>query len=357
VELIFAGLRAVFVPDGIGRSRTDLLSKIFSKNGGKVETKLSPNVTHVVTILEESGVQKALKCETIPVSINIIKPEWISKSVSSNRRLAENSFSTRANHVPAFPIRSTDEHIEPVPSATGHPSTPTIRERPNEDSADLVLPLKKAKKEHSIENSSFGKLRILILHSEDSCVDTFKKHAQELCATLKEIADLEFVNAPHKVSDVPEKRKWFFLDEKDNWAHQVDQSLTLLQEFSVTNGRLDGVLGYSHGATIASLLCADKETFPSLKFAVLFSGRKCPPYKQKGDPYKERIICPSLHIWGTSDWNTHAHKSRELAEAFDEAIQHEQQGGSHFMIYQNAEKMKTLVRNFILPFYYQNKST
>ncbi|KAF9997224.1 hypothetical protein BGZ65_007188 [Modicella reniformis] len=112
-------------------------------------------------------------------------------------------------------------------------------------------------------------LRILCLHGYTQNALSFSKKTAVLRRTLKDVADLVYITAPHIVPiptlETPEARE---NDQLENLEPEAvpygwwrgpdykgfDESLTVLQQVLEKQGPFDGVLGFSQGASMASLL-------------------------------------------------------------------------------------------------------
>eukprot|EP00753_Platysulcus_tardus_P003205 PLAT12311.1.p1 GENE.PLAT12311.1~~PLAT12311.1.p1 ORF type:complete len:176 (+),score=23.49 PLAT12311.1:65-592(+) len=99
-------------------------------------------------------------------------------------------------------------------------------------------------------------------------------------------------------------------------------------------GPFDGVLGFSQGAIVSSVLAAMSAAKTSdaaglsVKFAICFSGFK-PRLPELTSLYETAIDVPSLHIWGTSDEVVTADKSELLSKAFVDSVTWQHEGGHY----------------------------
>ncbi|KAK6288527.1 hypothetical protein POUND7_000068 [Theobroma cacao] len=218
------------------------------------------------------------------------------------------------------------------------------------------------------------KLRILCLHGFRQNASSFKGRSASLAKKLKSIAELVFVDAPHELpfiyqscmeannscapplgqhAPLPEncKRKCAWLVAPDfsgiseaDWkiadlpfdplqyqgqTDGFDASLGYLRKVFSEQGPFDGILGFSQGAAMAALVCAQRERIKGdidFRFVILCSGFALPlPAFKQGS-----INCPSLHIFGRDpgkDRQITSHTSRYLASLFEDGcsviIEHE----------------------------------
>ncbi|KAF9204085.1 Ovarian cancer-associated protein 2 [Haplosporangium sp. Z 27] len=116
-------------------------------------------------------------------------------------------------------------------------------------------------------------LRILCLHGYTQNAQSFSKKTSAFRKSLKGIADLVYITAPHVVPiptlETPEEREndnlenletdevpygwWTSSPEKPHYKG-FDESLTGIREVLEKQGPFDGVMGFSQGASMASLL-------------------------------------------------------------------------------------------------------
>ncbi|KAG5525479.1 hypothetical protein RHGRI_031956 [Rhododendron griersonianum] len=220
------------------------------------------------------------------------------------------------------------------------------------------------------------KLRILCLHGFRQNASSFKGRTASLAKKLKNCADLVFINAPHELpfiyqtglrdpnscppSSVPpnppppsnncsKKFAWFISPDFScrsgtNWeiadcpfdplqymqqTDGFDVSLAYLKGVFSQAGPFDGILGFSQGAAMVALVCAQNRATKGqidFRFAILCSGFAV----ELADYEKGSINCPSLHIFGNDQGNDRqisSQASRELASLFDDGcsvvIEHE----------------------------------
>ncbi|XWS42313.1 hypothetical protein CRYUN_Cryun16bG0003700 [Craigia yunnanensis] len=217
------------------------------------------------------------------------------------------------------------------------------------------------------------KLRILCLHGFRQNASSFKGRSASLAKKLKSIAELVFVDAPHELPFIyqscmksnsscppssehappPEncRRKYAWLVAPDfcgkseaDWkiADQpfdplqyqgqidgFDVSVAYLKKVFSEQGPFDGILGFSQGAAMAALLCAQGDRLKGgidFRFVILCSGFALP----LADFEQQSLNRPSLHIFGSDpgkDRQITSHTSRYLASRFEDGcsviVEHE----------------------------------
>ncbi|XP_037432984.1 rhodanese-like domain-containing protein 6 [Triticum dicoccoides] len=203
------------------------------------------------------------------------------------------------------------------------------------------------------------KLRILCLHGFRQNSSNFKGRTSSLAKKLKHIAELVFIDAPHKLSfvyrpdpdvcsDKPSppsgtaktKSAWLVSPHMSchtmqdwkvadapfdplQYQEQTDgfkESYAYLESIIAQDGNFDGVLGFSQGAAMAALLCRQQQKTcgsPKFRFGIFCSGYPAPV----GDFDREPIRLPSLHCFGGGEGHDRQIASRastELAGMFEE---------------------------------------
>ncbi|KAL9234902.1 hypothetical protein vseg_009717 [Gypsophila vaccaria] len=208
------------------------------------------------------------------------------------------------------------------------------------------------------------KLRILCLHGFRQNASSFKGRTASLAKKLKSMAELVFINAPHELPFIYQSGKtlngcesspprheppptgtcnkkyaWlvdpaFRSKNEIDWEkkstpfdplqyqHQtggVEESLSFLKSVFSKEGPFDGILGFSQGAAMTALLCAQKGKYdPGLefRFAIMCSG-----FAVNLEGHEEgSLTCPSLHVFGAGggDRQISSNFSRNLASYFED---------------------------------------
>jgi len=182
------------------------------------------------------------------------------------------------------------------------------------------------------------------------------------------MADFVFISAPHVIPEMdnlrrsPDQREraWWFsqpeqsynaLDETDI-STGYEESLELVVHVITNQGPFDGVLGFSQGAALVSLLCQLQQDNPKLfghcsfKFAIFVSGFKSlvKPHKSH---YGAAIQLPSFHTIGTADQVIPAHSSEELSQHFLSPVNYLHNGGHYIPAsIELREQMRTFLSQF-----------
>ncbi len=210
-----------------------------------------------------------------------------------------------------------------------------------------------------------ARLRILCVHGYRQNDQIFREKTGAFRKLVKAVVDFVFVSAPHVVPE-PEnlardartqERGWWFsrADHSYNATDAADiclgyeESIEMLEAYFEKEGPFDGILSFSQGASLVSLLAAEKLMDPTSKvkfrFAILVSGFKSALTAHQ-NAYATPIACPSLHIFGDSDSVIPVHLSVDLAEAFTSAYTFRHSGGHYVPA---SAELKAILVNFLKP--------
>jgi len=229
------------------------------------------------------------------------------------------------------------------------------------------------------------KLKVLFLHGFRQSGDTLIKKTGSFRKILKPYVDFVYITAPHYLEDDPVDGKtyyWWDAGDSDYISTKKyigdKESIRYVIEFIKKEGPFDGIIGYSQGAVLASILCKigpkflySQNLFQSsdnlppnpfgLKFCMLFCGFEpnASPYNELINDSEQPIVCPTLHAYGTQDAVVPVEFSKKLAAIFksqphankDDAnfvIEHEHEGG-HYIPTNSKEKQlyRTFLERFV----------
>ncbi|KAJ1982518.1 DEAH-box ATP-dependent RNA helicase prp22 [Dimargaris xerosporica] len=214
-----------------------------------------------------------------------------------------------------------------------------------------------------------NKLRILCLHGYTQNATVFRAKTGSFRKAIQSVADLTYVSAPHQVqlpdpSSVEERRTmslatpeagaqlcWFRVSEDARGCHLygLQESLNFVKQILENEGPFDGIMGFSQGAAMASVIAlllarsaayTDKpmpssrdyqfsvDTPHSLpRFFMLFSGFRI-AVDALAPLYKTSIVTtPSLHIVGDLDTIIVPDRSQALLANFHTPTVLSHQGG------------------------------
>lgn len=174
--------------------------------------------------------------------------------------------------------------------------------------------------------------RVLCLHGYRQSGATFRAKTGALRKRLRPHAELDYLDAPHAADG---GRAWWRASDDGSAYAGLDASVALVRSHLADHGPYAGVLGFSQGATFASLLAGlagaeEAGALAQLRFAVLASG-----FASRADAHKDAgwyadIHLRSLHVWGEADERVPKAASEALARRFrtPETIAH---AGGHVL--------------------------
>ncbi|KAJ6811776.1 esterase-like [Iris pallida] len=142
--------------------------------------------------------------------------------------------------------------------------------------------------------------------------------------------DLVFADAPFPAegrSDVdgifpPPYYEWYQFDKAE--YRNFEECLEYIEDLIVKYGPFDGVMGFSQGAILSSVLPGLQEKglaltkVPKLKYVVIIGGAKSRSSAIAENAYSPKIKCPSLHFLGDMDFLRT--QGEALLEAFIDPI-------------------------------------
>lgn len=198
------------------------------------------------------------------------------------------------------------------------------------------------------------KLKILCLHGYRQNAQSFRERtgAFRKIPIVKKHTDLVFISAPNRVPPLPsedgaadtsneEQQGWWFSRDDDTYMAQdytacckgYSESLQLIKKAMQEQGPFDGVLSFSQGAALATLLCGLREQNPDrdfkFNFVILVAGFRS---RQSSHDalYKVPFNIPSLHVYGDTDRVIQKEMSEDLLQYYVDPVTLQHEGG-HFI--------------------------
>ena len=209
------------------------------------------------------------------------------------------------------------------------------------------------------------KLRVLCIHGYRQNERLFREKSGGLRKLLKKYVEFLFVTAPHEIleggnlavaEDEGERGWWFSRPGRNYYAMDrtdittgYQESVDVIKDKFSKDGPFDGILGFSQGAALASLLCilkSDPDRGFGFKFAILIAGFKS-QLSPHIDLYKSPIDCPSFHTIGASDAVIPSEASEELVASFVTASAYRHDGGHYIPA---SPQLRTALLKFLDPF-------
>jgi len=182
-------------------------------------------------------------------------------------------------------------------------------------------------------------LRILCIHGYRQNDLIFKEKLGSFRKLLNKYCEFTFVRAPHPILPMSnedinqDQRGWWFSRDNDYFkaddASDCDKgfasSLALIEKTFQLHGPFDGLLGFSQGAALISLMCLMKERgelAPAIdfNFAIMVASFKSLSTKHEkwyGADAK-KVSMPTLHVFGHGDKVIRKGLSEEMMSLFEE---------------------------------------
>lgn len=208
-------------------------------------------------------------------------------------------------------------------------------------------------------------MKVLCLHGYRQNNKIFRERSGGFRKLFKKYIDFTFVTAPHEIPEEvnltrPEEERemgWWF--SKPNKSYNAmdrtalstgyQESLQVVKEKFASEGPFDGVIGFSQGASLVSLLCilrSNPTEGIQFKFAILMAG-----FKSLVSPhavlYDTRIDCPSFHTIGATDGVIPTQASEDLLATFIDGVAYRHDGG-HYV--PSSPQLRTAILEFLTPF-------
>jgi len=211
-------------------------------------------------------------------------------------------------------------------------------------------------------------LKILCIHGYRQNAQSFREKTGSFRKMLKKYIECNFITAPHLVPPNNEgsaawgnvepptpntsedgdnlgERGWWFSREDDyfksthisDFSKGFEESIDMIIS-ALESEKYDGILGFSQGACLLSMLCLiqDSRKKEWFKFAVLFSG-----FKSQASPhdahYQGQTEMPSLHMYGETDKVISEEQAQEILQYFKDPTVGRHPGG-HFVPGSSAQK-------------------
>lgn len=209
-----------------------------------------------------------------------------------------------------------------------------------------------------------AKLRILCLHGYRQNESIFREKSGALRKLLKREAEFFFVNAPHLITGDPgnlerplelQERAWFFSRPDQTYKGTdttdtcigLEESIHFLEEVFKEQGPFDGILAFSQGACLLSIITANKRPSPiAYRFLIFVSGFKS-LLSGHSATYPPSIGVPSFHIFGETDAVIPQEMSQDLCQLYTNSIQYTHKGGHYVPA---SPDLRNSLRDFLRPF-------
>uniref|UniRef100_A0A6B2LGS5 Serine hydrolase domain-containing protein n=1 Tax=Arcella intermedia TaxID=1963864 RepID=A0A6B2LGS5_9EUKA len=211
-------------------------------------------------------------------------------------------------------------------------------------------------------------MKLLALHGYRQSANLFEKRMQSakvLCGK-EDVGECYFLNGPYFLEGIKISNEsnyaagygWCTISVLDELAPKtwpnisqykgLQETIQLIKKEWETKGPFDGVLGFSQGGLMGSILChlQESQQFPPFKFAIMI-GAYIPSASPWKELYQQQHKCsvPTLHIYGQNDPLIPPEWSKLHAQYFLNPVLWEHDGG-HVI---PKDKNKT-INNFLKQF-------
>eukprot|EP00241_Pyramimonas_parkeae_P010187 CAMPEP_0114224454 /NCGR_PEP_ID=MMETSP0058-20121206/116_1 /TAXON_ID=36894 /ORGANISM="Pyramimonas parkeae, CCMP726" /LENGTH=235 /DNA_ID=CAMNT_0001334931 /DNA_START=200 /DNA_END=907 /DNA_ORIENTATION=+ len=223
------------------------------------------------------------------------------------------------------------------------------------------------------------KLRVLCLHSFRTSGAIFQRQIKMsgFGTAFEDILELEYVDAPYQCGPKEEERmpdilkrifpapyhEWWNAQQGGQVYLRWEQTVSFLREYIRTNGPFDGILGFSQGGCVASLICILQQMgehglaeVPPLRFAILMSAQCAHSNDLEGYFAGEPRDFPVLAIIGEKDVEVPPEATEELVGTFLQPVVIRCPDGTH-KVQKLDEEQRDIVRHFLMKQIAQKSST
>eukprot|EP00924_Labyrinthula_sp_SR-Ha-C_P010924 snap_masked-scaffold_47-processed-gene-1.71-mRNA-1 protein AED:1.00 eAED:1.00 QI:0/0/0/0/1/1/4/0/297 len=185
-----------------------------------------------------------------------------------------------------------------------------------------------------VEENNRRQSTVLCLHGNQQNNEVFRTRLGRLSKKLRKVVHLEFlestISLPLQTGEEVAMKTWWNFSKKDSeyivdfesiesTLTQVENHILFLKEEGII---VKGILGFSMGAALATLIASKLQRFSSIDFSILFS---CP--NVSFFVVNEKIKLTSLHVYGKQDKLVLPSASLEVASYFETAQIHEHNQG------------------------------
>lgn len=118
-------VRAVILEQGLGKARTQILSKQLENHGGKAEKTLSPKTTHILVgkTTRLCRIPSLLKVKTIPETVLVLRADWLSACLVEADKVGHGAYVVSTEPSPAS-SPSKDKKTSPAKASSSAVVTP-----------------------------------------------------------------------------------------------------------------------------------------------------------------------------------------------------------------------------------------
>ena len=96
-------VHAVVLEQGLGKARSQILTKHLEKHGGKIDKNLSPSTTHVLVgkTTRLSRIPALLKVKAVPENVLVVRADWLSACLVEGEKVGYGAYLVHSEPSPA----------------------------------------------------------------------------------------------------------------------------------------------------------------------------------------------------------------------------------------------------------------
>ncbi|XP_030591127.1 DNA polymerase lambda [Archocentrus centrarchus] len=158
----FNGVTVYLLPAGIGSARCQIFQRQIQQNGGRTESSLCPDVTHVVVndSMDSERALRLLKVDCMPSGVQLVKCTWLSLCISEKQLVDVAAYSLllpqRDSETKHEEIKKESLNIKPAAETVIEPVTD------QEENTDMTVPDSKEEVQGEEDGVSQSDLEALI---------------------------------------------------------------------------------------------------------------------------------------------------------------------------------------------------
>jgi len=179
--------------------------------------------------------------------------------------------------------------------------------------------------------------KVLCLHGSEQSAKIFKAKIGRFPHKCRSSFELKFLDAPNSLNNLEgetELKSWYTRDPFNEIINKesLENSLQFIENEFKMNGNYDGILGFSMGGSIASILAMLPDRYPEIKFIISIGARDISELLNTLNMTDEFVYkhIKSLHVMGKTDQSVPIESSIELMKRFYNPIILEHEKGSNF---------------------------
>jgi uncharacterized protein (DUF924 family)/Ran GTPase-activating protein (RanGAP) involved in mRNA processing and transport len=285
-------------------------------------------------------------------------PDTVAEAVAGLQALVNAPATRRERKRYKGILASARRHLRTLERFGRYPHRNALLGRETTDAEAAWLAADHSRAARSVLRHAPRRLRILVLHSFRQSGRRLASRMRRLEAALEDIAELVYVDAPHRYLPDDAERATLVDDfgEVPDFEHHrcwwnADLDHTVYDGWEASIRHLDahlpadGVLGFSQGGAVAGLFAALRAD--RLRFAICISGFPSRAEAHRMLTVPATIDLPSLHVYGEQDVLVTPDRTCALAACFVEPRVLSHPGGHFFPELWPAAELRAFLLAFL----------